>query len=107
MKFETEGLEFAKKLTSLEQFTYSNSERSVCTIFETWNMFLEVSQISYFRTIIIQIGKKLGFRKVRKYYFSVLMTPMNLFTYLLVEKMHNSWNFIVLTFFGGFFTGYN
>ena len=47
LKFEAEGQEFSKFLRSLEQFRYSNSERSeqflVTECF--FNLFLEVSHI--------------------------------------------------------------
>ena len=58
LKFETEGREFAKFLRSIEQFiqTVERSEQFLVTEC-FFNLFLEVSQISKNRTIIIQIGK--------------------------------------------------
>ena len=47
LKFEAEGPEFAKILRSLEQFIYSNSERSEQFLLTEcfFNLFLEVSHI--------------------------------------------------------------
>ena len=57
LKFEAEGREFATFLRSLEYLFEQEKGRKV---FETewfFNLFLEVSQIWYFGTIKIQIGK--------------------------------------------------
>ena len=55
LKFETEGQEFAKFLRSLEQFIQTEQFLVTESFF---NLFLVVSHVSKFRTIIIQIGKK-------------------------------------------------
>ena len=58
LKFKPEGQEFAKLLRSLDQFIQTVKGRYN---FETEcfsNLFLEVSQIQYINTIIIQIVKK-------------------------------------------------
>ena len=55
LKFEAEGQECAKFMRSLEQFIQTvNGFETECF----FNLYLEVSQIKYIRTIRIQIGKK-------------------------------------------------
>ena len=73
MKFEAGGREFAKILRSLEQFTYSNSERSeqfLVTETCSWR-FLRLDKLEQLKSKlekIIGIEKHAG--KVRKVIFS-------------------------------------
>ena len=68
LKFEADGQTFAKFLRSLEQFILTgNGENSFFEreCFSTF--FMEVSQIGYFETIIIQIGEnKLVFKNLQE-----------------------------------------
>ena len=60
LKFDAEGQEFAKILRLLVT-VYLNSERSEQFLVAEclFNLFLEISQISKNRTIIIQIGNNI------------------------------------------------
>ena len=65
LKYEALGRELAN-FFSITWTIYSNSERSVQTEYFL-NFFQEVSQISYYRTIIIQNGKKIsGFKNLQE-----------------------------------------
>ena len=58
LKFKAESREFAKFLRSLEQFIQTVKGQNNFWLTECFfNLFLEISQISKNRTIIIQIGK--------------------------------------------------
>ena len=59
LKFEAEGREFAKLLTSLEQFIQTvKGQNNFWYVTECFfNLFLEVSHIYKIRTIRIQTGK--------------------------------------------------
>jgi hypothetical protein len=69
LKFEAEGRKFAKILRSLEQFVQTVKGQNKFLVKESFfYLFLEVSQIWYIRTIIIQIGKHywVGFRNIHE-----------------------------------------
>jgi hypothetical protein len=62
LKFEAEGREFAKFLRSLEQSTYSNSERSeqILVTVCLFNLFLEVSHINKLEQLEFKLEKIIG-----------------------------------------------
>ena len=58
LKFEAEGREFSKFLRSLEQFILNSEWSEQFLVTECFfNLFLEISQISKNKKIIIEIGK--------------------------------------------------
>ena len=57
LKFEAEGQEFARFLRSQEQLIRTVKAKNNFEKEYFFNLFLEVSQILYIRTIMFQIGK--------------------------------------------------
>ena len=80
--FQAEGREFANILRSLEQFIQTVIGQNII------HLFLEISNVSSIRTLIIQIGKILGFRNIQEKLVNLIITN-KVFSLLLHKNDQN------------------